>query len=558
MLLFIIILIGAFLRFYNLLWGDGNFFHPDENNMAHSISQMSQQNSLHPNFFAYGQLPLYFAYFLAQVIYAVTSLFNPTSTGHFPFFPVLYKDGVFGLRVLAALTSTLTIPLVYLLIKEFFNTTDHKNTKALWYALIGSSLVAFLPGLIQSAHFGTTESLLTFFFVGITYLSVRLLRIKKYIFWHSLAIGILIGLALGTKITAAFFLVPPFLAILLQSNHHSSLFRTILGKIMMILFILCTASLFFSLSSPYSVLDWTHFYSTSRYESEVATGAIPVFYTRQFTGTTPTVFQLTHIFPYVLGVGLLVTSIVSFFILPVLISKDPNKLLWKQWVVMTVSFLFLLIGNSFLYVKWTRFVTPLLPFFAVYTAVTFYLLEIRVKHTAVIQRFLVGLLVLTSANGLYFFSIYVRPDIRTSASQWIYESIPQKSYVLSETGNVVDIPLEMKGPGKDELKNTGTYGYQVISFDFYHLDQDKLQDNLINHLVEADYIFMPSRRIFYNYTRFPEKFPILNAYYAGLLNGKLGFTKVSEFNSFPFLSDEPAEETWTVFDHPVVRIYKRI
>jgi len=90
----------------------------------------------------------------------------------------------------------------------------------------------------------------------------------------------------------------------------------------------------------------------------------------------------------------------------------------------------------------------------------------------------------------------------------------------------------------------------------------QLQQELEEHLKKADYIFVPSRRIFANHPK--SKYPVLNKYYEGLFNGKLGFEKVAEFESFPKIKfqvnfpDEVAEETWTVFDHPVIRIYKKI
>ena len=110
--------------------------------------------------------------------------------------------------------------------------------------------------------------------------------------------------------------------------------------------------------------------------------------------------------------------------------------------------------------------------------------------------------------------------------------------------------------------------YNVISFNFYDLDENhSLQIELKNHLAAADYIFVPSRRIFANHPK--QEYPMLNQYYIDLFNGKLGFKKVAEFNSYPKIClpftdkcltfpDEQAEETWTVFDHPVIRIYKRV
>ena len=104
------------------------------------------------------------------------------------------------------------------------------------------------------------------------------------------------------------------------------------------------------------------------------------------------------------------------------------------------------------------------------------------------------------------------------------------------------------------------------------------------HLEKADYIFIPSRRIFANYSRLPDKYPLITKYYQLLFSGRLGFEEAAEFSSFPSLSfsyltyntsttlsaglqpktynlsfpDEQSEETFTVFDHPVIRIYKKV
>ena len=142
-----------------------------------------------------------------------------------------------------------------------------------------------------------------------------------------------------------------------------------------------------------------------------------------------------------------------------------------------------------------------------------------------------------------YLSIYQKPDIRFQATDWINKYIPENSLVLSETANVVDIPLINKN------------NINVISFNFYELDNDpEIKTQFNNYLQKANYIFVPSRRIFANHPK--NKYPMLNDYYEKLFSGKLGFVKVAEFSSG--LNDEKAEETWTVFDHPMIRIYKKI
>jgi len=151
--------------------------------------------------------------------------------------------------------------------------------------------------------------------------------------------------------------------------------------------------------------------------------------------------------------------------------------------------------------------------------------------------------------GIAYLSIYKNFDVREIATDWINKNINKGSFVLSETANVVDIPI------------SNTNNLNVVSFNFYEIDNDlNLYEELKNNLIRADYIFVPSRRVFTNHPK--EIYPKLNQYYEDLFSGKLGFKKVAEISSFPkFLltfKDEKAEETWTVFDHPVIRIYKRV
>ncbi len=576
MLLILIVLLGALLRFANLMWGNGHYFHPDENNMASSIVQMTPEEALHPNFFAYGQFPLYVSYFLAQGMYYVAGFFAPGESELTTTFlsTVTHKDAVFGLRVIAATASTSTIILIYHIVKHILNEKGRGDSQktlhnqsmihsANFYPLLAAALTACVPAFIQSAHFGTTESLLTFFFVAITYASLRLISLKRLLA-SAVTIGLMSGLALGTKITAASFLVAPFIATLLANIQHiHSRTKKALAKIVVFVLIVWVAVLFFVISSPYTVLDFKHFQETSAYETEVAIGKSSVFYTRQFIDTIPFVFQLQNVFPFTLGFALFVLGSVGILMLPFLIGSEKSPLLRKQYAVLLGSFLIFFVANSILFVKWTRFLTPVLPFFIIFGVLTFALFEKRLERKArVYIRIVAGLVALyTAIAGLAFFSIYARDDVRHTASEWIYENIPKGSYVLSETGNVVDIPLHIQDEKTEEYKNTGTYEYTVVSFDFYGLDErEDFQEKLIDDLEKADYIFVPSRRIFSNHTRFPEKFPWVNNYYVSLWNGELGFEEIKTISSYPSLlgiqfPDEHAEETWTVFDHPVVRIY---
>ena len=75
-LLTVIVFLAIFTRFFGLKWGDGHYFHPDENNMASSLSQLKSQDLNH-RFFAYGQFPLYLGFFTLKSLVLIMILLIP-------------------------------------------------------------------------------------------------------------------------------------------------------------------------------------------------------------------------------------------------------------------------------------------------------------------------------------------------------------------------------------------------------------------------------------------------------------------------------------------------
>jgi len=86
-----------------------------------------------------------------------------------------------------------------------------------------------------------------------------------------------------------------------------------------------------------------------------------------------------------------------------------------------------------------------------------------------------------------------------------------------------------------------------VNYDFYNYNAA----SLINQLAKSDYIIVPSRRVFMNY-HFP--------YYQHLFDGSLGFREIKSYSPSTdiLLNPENAEETWSVFDRPTIRVYKKI
>ena len=607
--LIIILVIAFLLRFYNLMHDAPYFFNPDERNMASAITrfalpgQLAQIPScliteffnvikkaetpgcnLNPHFFAYGQFPLYLSYASDQLTEAVKHLLSGITNT-----PTVLKtdfpQAVLWLRFWSALFSVAAVLIVYIISRLLLNS---------YFALLASLFTAFSPGLIQSAHFGTTESLLAFFFLAIICLSILLYRyldVKKVVFSFEILavlfyISLALGLSLGSKLTAVTFYFPPLFTLVLSFLKPGRIkIKKIAPRLIFIyssfVFMLLSLSvLIFIISSPYNLVEPRDFKSAVfGYESDVALGKYEAFYTRQFVNTLPIVFQMEKVFPYVLGwpvfilgsIGFLLMNLHLFIkvILAILSKIKNSKFKTKSskinyiWILLFGFWIYFL-PNVILFAKWTRFMTPVLPFFAIFSVYLLFIISKTLTGNKIYLLFVFCFSFFSVASGLAFMSIYKRPDSRVTASEWIYENIPSSSYVLSETANVVDIPLGLPGFKHPEEN----YNLTVISFDFYHLqERPELYNQLLNHLEKADYIFIPSRRIFKNYPRLPVTYKTVTKYYQFLFSGALGYEKVAEISSFPSLSlgpwqinfpDEDAEETFTVFDHPVIRIYKKV
>lgn len=567
-------LIGILLytRLVNLGWGLPYPMHPDERNMADSIIQMECKmpdvainlpksingewdifswirvsnfdidNCLNPHFFAYGQFPLYVGYFVVYVM-----KFFDGDMG----MPISFQEATLALRYISALSSMVTVYFLVSLSGIFFERKHHRSLGK----LVTAAAAIIVPYAIQFAHFGTTESLLMMFYTVLAYLAVSRVdgKISDLNFIFSSAITL--GMALATKVSSAVFFPVPVFTILAVSNERLPyplwyrFFKKFLDLVVLVFFSLVV----FLFLSPHNIISYNDFIGSMRYESGVALGQMVVFYTRQFIGTAPIIFQLEKIFPYTLGIVGLTLFFVGFF----LVSWTDKKI-----NLLRIAFLGYFLTSAFMYAKWSRFMAPVMPIMTIFAALAFMDFYEKIPGRGIwffLKSITMSLVfVLMLVPGFAYLSIYEQKDVRQEATEWIYRNVPENSYVLSETGNVVDIPLYAGGQAAN---------YNLVSFDFYSLDQDPgMQADLAGHLGKADYIIVPSRRIIANHGA--DQFPMVAKYYDDLLSGKSGFELTAQFTSYPKIAfdgktlvefpDERAEETWTVFDHPVVRIFRRI
>ncbi|OGK16383.1 hypothetical protein A2774_02925 [Candidatus Roizmanbacteria bacterium RIFCSPHIGHO2_01_FULL_39_12c] len=597
-ILFILLLfLLVYTRFVNLTWGFPYPMHPDERNMAVAIqglncdpdligTKFEIRKCLNPHFFAYGQFPLYLG---SGIAYFLKFWDGDPGT------PIGFEEAVISLRIISAVSSILNV-LVLLKIANLlifnFQFSNSKNrsldlNEISNFQIINFLVLIFSPFFIQFSHFGTTESLLMLFNTLIVYFSLKkalgLILYSRFLTLTSL----ISGMAIASKVSSVIFLLVPLILILDDQN------LTKFKRFTQALYLISLTLVFSLIFAPHNFISFPEFLGALGYEGDVAFGLYRAFYTKQFELTSPILFQLEKIFPYALGWPIYIFSLSGFILLP----------FKKEFNILRLALLTGFLSNAFFYAKWTRFVSPILPLMLVFgilfifrLCVAFYSLINSKFKTQNYPLLILNFMFYVSGfimifPGLAHLSIYQNPDVRFTASDWIYNNMPDGSYILSETANVVDLPVSTSN------FQHPTSNYQYISFNFYDLDENpELQNQLDEHLAKADYIFIPSRRIFANhwcpenpqysiinfqsifnhqflnmedkcqYLR--KKYPVLNEYYDKLSSGELGFEQVAQFDSFPEIclpyrlgciefNDENAEETWTVFDHPVFRIYKK-
>lgn len=568
-IVFLLIFILFASRFTGLTWGLPFPMHPDERNMVVAITQLScptfgNAECFNPHFYAYGQLPLYLGFIIA------------------PFISLVYEGNSFeyaaiALRIISAVASVITVITLISIAKRITKLTNN-------WVYVAFLVFTFVPAFIQFSHFGTTESLLMMFYSLILLIAVKFLTDHLSLSRFTKYSAVLLGFALGTKVSALVFAAIPGMAYIFYAFSQRNLksWARILfeGAKFLIL-----AGIIFIISSPYNILGFQEFVGSMNYESSVGLGQYRAFYTRQFEYSVPILFQFVSIFPYNLGWPIFILSILGFLFLP---YKKP------LYLFLRLQFIVFFIPNSLFYAKWSRFTSPIFPLMVLFAFLFLhYIYKIFSTYfrKPILFRFIIVIIIFVAIiPAIAYLTIYMSEDVRFKASKWIYSHMPNNSYILSETANVIDVPII--NPHENPVPNQNNF-YRYISFNFYDLHTTpELSAELQDHIAKADYIFIPSRRVFANHTcyvpsadgffmkqksflsyeedrceKLAKDYPQVNNYYDNLFSGKLGFQKVAEFTSYPRIElfghtilefpDEMAEETWTVFDHPVIRIYKR-
>jgi hypothetical protein len=542
LLLASILVVGAALRLYGLNWDGGQWLHPDERqiyfvalglNWPGSLAEaLSAASPLNPHFFAYGSLPIYLLRLVAGLLA--------------PLFPLLRDPDNLHLvgRPLAVLFDLGTVFLTYRLARV-------SGIRYRGAALLAAALVAFAVLHVQLAHFYTADTLLTFFVMLALNLAADVAQGAGR--RRQIALGVAVGLALATKVSAFPLLLLIPVAFSLQrsaaSGQHAP--RTA-HHVSRILATLAAAGIVFFLTQPYALIDWPAFLADTVRESQIAWGTLDVPYTRQYAGTLPYLYSMGQTALWGLGLPLGLAAWAGF---ASALVRWLRRGAWDDALLLAWAGPYLAFAGL-LHARYLRYMLPLVPVLCI-LAVSYQPSAVGRRRLWVIGRW--TLLICSFAYSLLFVGIYAGPHPWIAASHWIYDHVPAGSTLAVEDWDTaLPLPLDVDG----RARRIEEYDTRLLTV-YDEPDDAAKWSALAGDLAAADYVVIASRRGYGALARLPAHYPLTTRYYEQLLAGDLGFELAGEFTRGlewlnprcpPLPGAAPTwlqpDESFVVYDHP--------
>jgi len=611
-----ILLVGGYLRFTNLNWDEGLWIHPDEAHMQNTLGAIHTPDSLSLYFdthnsplnvrnnqerrYSYGTLPLFLTRITAEWLdqacdespdilsVAVVSLFvEPLDADS----AILCRPGTFtggrskqvG-RALSGLADLCTLVLVYLIGRRLYGES---------VGLLAAGLGALTAFSIQQSHFFTVDSMACFFTLLTAYFSVRAGQSGN---WANFALaGLATGLSAACKVSAA----PAALLVLLAAVWRwtqslpcspAPLFlRSPASLLLRLSLAALLAIIAFRIAQPYAFEgpgffglrpspEWFERLGQIAHEQS---GEVDLPSGRQWANRAPILFPLKDILFWGMGLPLGLAACAGWALAGIELwrGKRIHLILWG-WGTL----LFLYHGTR--WVKTMRTFLPLYPILAILAA---YLLVRLCRATARRWRrvgvALTAIVVIGAALwAIAVFSIYLRPHTRLASSRWIIANIPPGSTLANEHW---DWGPPLRVDGLDPMGGM----FSGFEMQHYNEDDENKRAQLFDWLDRADYIIIGSNRLYASIARLPARYPLTTGYYRALFAGELGFELLADFSSYPALGPfqfpdqeepyplikpktpgvfrnswgldaveiylPPADEAFSVYDHPRVLIFRK-
>jgi hypothetical protein len=565
-----ILLITIGTRILGVNWDNGQHLNPDERFLTMVAPQLSwpktitgyfdtKTSPLNPHnkgfsFYVYGIWPVLLVKAIGEAFHA----------GNYD------KILIVG-RLISIAADTLTAIIVFFLAFRL-----SKSTVAGLFAFFLYSIMV-LP--IQQAHFFTVDSMQTLFL----FLTLYLLTFQPNARVGAL-VGISFALALATKVSAA----PMVIIIILTTGYYLLMNKKRVQIsyycLSILIFSFCTFRIFmpyFFANGQFITMqindkvtaNWKELASFNDPKAWFPPGV-------QWIGTIPVLYPLLQFAFF--GVGLPLFFLICGSILWTGIQYKKKLIVVLPIIYSSLFFLY----ESVQYAKSMRYLLPIYPALAVTSGIALFTGIERIRHSKkkklkkMLYGAIIGLILLSLIWPISFLTIYTREHPRITASDWIYTNIPSGSTLTSEHW---DDPLPLNINGKNNNQ------YTISELPMYAPENSSKWKEIRDKLEKSAYVVLSSNRVYGSTSQAPDRYTTTILYYMALFNEELGFTKIAEFTNrpeipffFPFcitppfvqygnvdasvlrcnkkgirIIDDYADESFTVYDHPKVTIFKK-
>lgn len=588
-----VLLIAAALRGVGLDWGEGLLLHPDERFLAIVHGALAPASSfrdyldtahsgLNPNnrgvpFFVYGSLPLFTVRGLTNLQGELADLRGGGAGG----------EGMAGATLVGRAVSMAADLVSLLLLFAIGRRLYGRATGVLAAALYAA---AVLP--IQLAHFSTVDSYANAFAVLAFWASVRLLERPRWT--ADVLLGVAAALGAACKLSVAPVLLLGVVAALLRlagrrraapapagDATEDTWFRAAAGVNVSVL----VALFVFRVAQPYAFVPARTAAPDAANVAATLTDLLFVRLNPEWRGQMKLVGEqvqgrsdfpplhqwanrsrLAHAWlqsvRFGLGWPLGLAAWLAWLGAAAEILRRRSG--WRRHVlpVLWIAFVFLWNGSQFAVTM--RYFLPAYPALALLAAWGLVRLArerdadeggapvSRIAGVALLALVLVG----TYSWAFAFAGIYARPHTRIAASRWIYEHVPRGATIATEGTWDDDLPLPL---AEHDLPKES---YRMTSLEMSAEDGVEKRARMQDVLDRADVLVLSSNRFYASLSRLPRRWPMSIEYYRALFDGRLGFALVGDFSSPPrlgalALDDQAAEESFTVYDHPRVFVFRK-
>lgn len=505
------------LRLFGLAWDSWHHFHPDERRIAEAVATISfSPLQLDPRFYAYGSFPLY----VTRVAVAAAKVVVP-GLGEYD---LAIRVG----RGLSALWGAATVLLLGLLGRRLYGESA---------GLLAAALLAVTVTHLQNSHYATNDVPLAFLVLAALALLLRAVDGASAGRWA--AAGAVTGLAVATKISA----LPLALPIALGLGLYAFRTRSTRATLRAAAAAAGAAAAAFALAEPYALLSWQRFAADVLEQSRMVRQAGLYPYTHQYSGAPRLLYEVRELVLWGMGPLLGVTALAG------LVQRLGRRTRATEWLLLAWVIPFLLVNASF-EIKYPRYLLPLVPLLCLWGAVLLARLVERGRHGRAARAIVLGG---TALYALAFSSIYTREHTVRQASAWFYDHVPAGTRVaIQEWDEGFPFHLPERSPER----------YRVVQLPLYEAESETKVRRMAAELEAADVVVLQTRRLVGSVTRAEAAYPITARFFRLLYAGDLGFRLERAFASRPGLfglelPSELADESFSVYDHPKVVVFRK-